>query len=407
MSDTNKKTSIVDQATRHIAQVNYLAVSPSVQNPYLSHRIFQNSSKLSPKDQPFSFQNSALAYDALALDLQAAKYAGVAHSTRTNDKAQPRSASEAAAKGVLNAAAHAHCQTGKPAIKEITGLLEKSPNDIGIILTLVQLHLSGNNFNAATSLLESFVSGLDSSYSQTDQALRYTPGLLATLVALYSQQGKTAQSKAELAKAATFWKKDAGVSQHSTSGLRAAGAALLESATPDDFETARGIFTTIIEHDPQDSVAIAGLVASTSPADSSLPSEYVDKLQSISKLTAGIDVAALEAAGVAQPNVPKIAESSKKRSATGGPGGPEKAKKSKKSKLPKDYDPTKAPDPERWLPLRDRSNYKPKGKKKAKLGGGTQGGITSEDSRPATPSQQARPVVTAKPNKKKKGKGGK
>lgn len=396
----------MDQATRHIAQVNYLATSSTSQNPYLAHRLFNDSSKLSPKDRPFRYQSSVLAYDALALDLQAAKYTGVANATQANSTAQSRSTSEAAARGVLNAAAHARCQTGKLAVKEVSALLERSPKDLGILLTLVQLHLSGNNINAATALVESFAARLDSSSTEADQALRFTPGFLAILVVLYSQQGRTAQSKAELAKAAAFWKKNAGVSQSSISGLRAAGAALLESATTEDFETARGIFSTIIEQNPQDSIAIAGLVASTSPSDSPLPAQYTDKLQPLSKLTSGIDVSALEAAGVAQPNAPSVAASSKKRSAPGAQAAPEKAKKSRKSKLPKDYDPAKAPDPERWLPLRDRSNYKPKGKKKAKLGGGTQGGITNEESRPSTPSQVVKQAVVAKP-KKKKGKGGK
>lgn len=44
-------------------------------------------------------------------------------------------------------------------------------------------------------------------------------------------------------------------------------------------------------------------------------------------------------------------------------------------KLPKNYDPKVTPDPERWLPMRERSYYrgKKKGKKKEQIGKGTQG----------------------------------
>uniref|UniRef100_A0AAQ5YKD0 Signal recognition particle subunit SRP72 n=1 Tax=Amphiprion ocellaris TaxID=80972 RepID=A0AAQ5YKD0_AMPOC len=44
-------------------------------------------------------------------------------------------------------------------------------------------------------------------------------------------------------------------------------------------------------------------------------------------------------------------------------------------KLPKNYDPKATPDPERWLPMRERSYYrgKKKGKKKEQIGKGTQG----------------------------------
>ncbi len=52
-------------------------------------------------------------------------------------------------------------------------------------------------------------------------------------------------------------------------------------------------------------------------------------------------------------------------------------------KLPKNCDPKSTPDPERWLPMRERSYYrgKKKGKKKEQIGRGTQGatsGATAE-----------------------------
>uniref|UniRef100_A0A8B9JDD3 Signal recognition particle subunit SRP72 n=1 Tax=Astyanax mexicanus TaxID=7994 RepID=A0A8B9JDD3_ASTMX len=60
-----------------------------------------------------------------------------------------------------------------------------------------------------------------------------------------------------------------------------------------------------------------------------------------------------------------------------------KKKKKKKGKLPKNYDPKSTPDPERWLPMRERSYYRgrKKGKKKEQVGRGTQGatsGATAE-----------------------------
>ncbi|CAB1325507.1 unnamed protein product, partial [Coregonus sp. 'balchen'] len=52
-----------------------------------------------------------------------------------------------------------------------------------------------------------------------------------------------------------------------------------------------------------------------------------------------------------------------------------KKRKKKKGKLPKNYDPTANPDPERWLPMRERTYYRgrKKGKKKEQVGKGTQG----------------------------------
>jgi signal recognition particle subunit SRP72 len=45
----------------------------------------------------------------------------------------------------------------------------------------------------------------------------------------------------------------------------------------------------------------------------------------------------------------------------------------------KTFDSTKDVDPERWLPLRERSYYKPAKSKKRKTGGATQGGATEGD----------------------------
>ena len=57
-----------------------------------------------------------------------------------------------------------------------------------------------------------------------------------------------------------------------------------------------------------------------------------------------------------------------------------KKKKKKKIRLPKHYNPNVAPDPERWLPRRERSTYRPKKVRdrrrrdqRADVGKGTQG----------------------------------
>uniref|UniRef100_A0A3P9NHX9 Signal recognition particle subunit SRP72 n=1 Tax=Poecilia reticulata TaxID=8081 RepID=A0A3P9NHX9_POERE len=62
-----------------------------------------------------------------------------------------------------------------------------------------------------------------------------------------------------------------------------------------------------------------------------------------------------------------------------GQGEVKKKKKKKKGKLPKNYDPKATPDPERWLPMRERSYYrgKKKGKKKEAIGKGTQGATSA------------------------------
>ena len=52
-----------------------------------------------------------------------------------------------------------------------------------------------------------------------------------------------------------------------------------------------------------------------------------------------------------------------------------KRKRKKKVRLPKNYDPTIPPDPERWLPRKERSYYRGRrrDKRKEQVGRGTQG----------------------------------
>ena len=106
-----------------------------------------------------------------------------------------------------------------------------------------------------------------------------------------------------------------------------------------------------------------------------------------------------------------------------------KTKKKRKPLLPKDYDPEKTPDPERWIPKRERSTYRVKGKNKKAASKGPQGtfvagggiggtgsaniGVSREtessSSSPKTETKQpSKPASSSKnANKKMKKKGGK
>ena len=107
----------------------------------------------------------------------------------------------------------------------------------------------------------------------------------------------------------------------------------------------------------------------------------LNSLPEVSELVADIDLSSLESAGV-MPSTSSAAVAAafagaRKRPAAGRDASA--AKRVRKSRLPKDYDSAKKPDPERWLPLRDRSTYRPKGKKgKQRAADRTQGGIVSE-----------------------------
>lgn len=126
-----------------------------------------------------------------------------------------------------------------------------------------------------------------------------------------------------------------------------------------------------------------------------------------------MDVSALESFGVAQPSRKRGAEDEAM------PLAKTKKAKKKKPRLPPTADPSKKVDPERWLPMRDRSYYKPKGRKgKQKAAAATQGGPVADESMELAGSGRldALKIGQAKKaggggggaaNKKKKKKGGK
>ncbi|KAK4694196.1 signal recognition particle subunit SRP72, partial [Lecanoromycetidae sp. Uapishka_2] len=365
---------ISDLSTKQIAQNNKLASGSTASNPYLAHRVFHSTEKLPKTDNLFRLQAEKMQQNGLALDLLASKSKAVIKATnRILSEASPTISPHINNISVLNAAAHAQSQLAKMGLKEILPLLEKRPGDIGLVMTVIQLYVLTNNHGSAVTVLESLIKHLSDCAIPADQDVLYAPGLVALQVSLYSSQGRKSQIKTVLAKAASYWRHK---SKPPTSLLQAAGSSLLDSPDPQHQSIARNIFDTLHQQDPSSKYATAGYVAAHALTSPEKVAAEADTLTPVQRLIAGIDITALEEAGV--PSLPStIAITNRKRPLDEKPK-PTK-KRFRKSKLPKDYDPSKPPDPERWLPLRDRSTYKPKGKKgKRKAEEKTQGGVVVE-----------------------------
>ena len=396
--------SIKDLSVRYIAQVNSIAASREHSNPYLSHRLFHSSPKPPVTNQHFSFQANILQQDEYVISLLSQKTAGVASSTEKVIKASPSPSLLPAVNmaGVINAAAHTrNAETEKAALKEIVPLLEKRPNDVGLILTIAHLYILTNNYAAATHLLESFFKRLEQSGSASDLDVRFAPGLVASLVSLYTQQGRPGAAKSELAKAAEYWRTPhkSKTEAPSKSLMVAAGTALLDTHNPENAKAAGAIFQSLYEQDDEDRAAIAGLVAAQSIYDpSSIPADLLAYLPEANRLVADMDAAALENAGV--PTTTTLVSEARKRSIAPTKAVAPRSKRLRKVRIPKDFDPSKKIDSERWLPMRDRTYYRPKGKKgKKRAEGLTQGGPVAEEKKVEAKKDQG------KAQKKSKGKG--
>jgi len=356
-----------------VAQNNKLAATIANLNPYLSQRLFHSTEKLPKTDNLFQPQAARMQQNGLAIDLLALKSKGVITTTdRLLTGSSPSISPHMNTMSVINAAAHAQNQLAKLGLKQILPLLEKRPKDIGLVMTIIQLYVLTNNYGSAVNVLESLIKRLSESTTPADQDVLFAPGLVALQVSLYSAQGRKSQTKTTLAKAASYWRHR---SRPPTALLQAAGVSLLESENPDYQSAARDIFDTLHAQEPTSKFATAGYVAAHAMRSPEKVAADADTLTPVPRLIAGIDIAILEEAGV--PALPSVTTTSRKRPLDEKPK-PSK-KRIRKSRLPKDYDPSKPPDPERWLPLRDRSTYRPKGRKgRQKAAEKTQGGVSSD-----------------------------
>ena len=403
--ESSLATTSVDSVTRKLAENNILT-STKHSNPFILHKTF-NQTSIPKEERLFANQSASLISNQHVAELQSFKFDGLVDAAKKKHVTDslPSISSDILLTSVFSAAARARNEITKAAVSKVLPELEQRPNDIGLVVTIVQLYVLTGNTSAAVDLLHTFFENLEESTTEKDQDIRYSPGLVGLAISLYRSQGRRSQLKQELAKSASYWRTK---SKAPSALLRAAGVALLESATEEDDHAASEIFDKLYSQDSNDRSTIAGYVASHATEESDQVKTLANKLRPISELTSSVDVASLENAGIPQSaNALAIAQAGQTRKRAAVSNLAASTKRLRKNRLPKDYDPEKKPDPERWLPLRDRSSYKPK-KRKGKKDDRTQGGGNVNESLDISnrPAGSGTEVVTSNTSgKKKKGKG--
>lgn len=383
---------------------NLVTLEPKDENPYLLERRFSALTAKARNAKLFQHQSDILRRNRLTVDLQILKGAGVKRRTDAllTEAKHPTTAAETSILSVLNAAASAQGTSGKHLLKNLQGLTQKRPHDVGLVLTIVQIQLHEGKVGSALSILESFLQRLERNETDDSQNARFSPGLIALTVTLLRAQGRESSAKAELVKAATYWQSRPASSAISL--LEEAGIELMKSSNAQDLQLAGTSFQKLIDERKGSDIAAAGLVASFAPSSPSRVEKHLQNLPPVDSLIEGIDVTALLSAGVATA-ASKTGSSTLKRSAPSGPSE-KTSKRRRKIRLPKNYVEGTRPDPERWLPLRDRSSYRPKGKKgKKKAVDSTQGGIVKEEETLELVGGGGVKVEKAPPPSKKKKKG--
>lgn len=340
------------------------------------------------------------------IDLQAQKVRGVRDRTALalSQAQHPSTLPEVSALSVLNAAAETRQASGKEITRKLQALSKKRPNDVGLVLTLIQIQLDSDHHGQALSILESFLSRLEKTDDTNAKDVRFGPGLVALAVSLLRSQGRESAAKSELVKSTQYWKTRPVA--FSASLLREAGIELLRSSNSEDLLLAGSAFEKLFSENQGSHIAASGLIASLAPTDPEKVRQHAAELPALEELLGDVNVPDLLKLGIAAAPRSELA---RKRPLTTD-ADKKVTKKRRTRKLPMNYEEGKTPDPERWLPLRDRSSYRPKGKKgKKKAGESTQGGIVKEEETlelvgGGGVKVERAPLVASSNKKKKKGK---
>ncbi|XP_028391158.1 signal recognition particle subunit SRP72-like [Dendronephthya gigantea] len=248
-----------------------------------------------------------------------------------------------------------------------------------VSLAIVQLHLIlGNSLEACKRL-------------RSIETVKHRPAVVALLVNLYTHAGDIDAAVQVLDDAVAYAKtnKTVGDQEELVRLLRENVAYKLKRGKTKE---AVAVLEYLHDLDPDDLKTIAHLVAAYSQIDPKKSEQYSMKLPPLEGDE--VDVNALEVSlgtRYTRKTAKLISDGMKEKPKTEEKQDVvvKRRRKKKPGKLPKNYNPEVDPDPERWLPRRERSYFKGKRQKKATgaIGKGTQGATASQES----PSAKAAP----------------
>uniref|UniRef100_A0A1A8HNT3 Signal recognition particle subunit SRP72 n=2 Tax=Nothobranchius kuhntae TaxID=321403 RepID=A0A1A8HNT3_NOTKU len=250
------------------------------------------------------------------------------------------------------------------AIELLQQFSDQNPESASCIkLTMAQLYLVQGHVTKACDVLRSI------------EEFRHKAGMVSALVALYSHE-EDIDGAIDVFKQAIehFQSEQPGSAAHLALVREAANFKLKHGRKKEAISDLEQLW----KQNTKDVHTLAQLISAYSLVDTNKAKSLSKHLPSAETMSFNVDVDELEnshgATFVRKKAGKVVGESLPKE-----PGQVElkKKKKKKKGKLPKNYDPNVTPDPERWLPMRERSYYrgKKKGKKKEQIGKGTQGAM--------------------------------
>ncbi|ESQ28523.1 hypothetical protein EUTSA_v10018246mg [Eutrema salsugineum] len=226
--------------------------------------------------------------------------------------------------------------------------------------------------------------------------IQHQPATVATIVVLKERAGDNDGAAAVLDSAIKWWSNS--MIENNKLSILMPEAASFKLRHGQEEEASRLYEEIVKTHRSTD--ALVGLVTTLARVNVEKAETYAKQLKPLPGLKA-VDVDNLEKTSGAKPMegaAAAAADSSMQEDVK----NKEKAKRKRKRKpkYPKGFDPANPgppPDPERWLPRRERSSYRPKRKdKRAAQIRGSQGAVTKQDKQEAAPSTSKSNQATTK-----------
>ncbi|KAM6313667.1 signal recognition particle subunit SRP72 [Aegotheles albertisi] len=241
-------------------------------------------------------------------------------------------------------------------------------NAAEIKLTMAQLKIAQGSVTKACMILRSI------------EELQHKPGMVSALVTMYSHEEDIDSAIEVFTQAIQWYQQFQPKSPVHLSLIREAANFKLKHGRKKE---AISDLEELWKQNPKDVHTLAQLISAYSLVDPEKAKVLSKHLPSSDTMSLKVDVDALEnshGATYVRKKAGKLTADNQQKEQ--GQGDVKKKKKKKKGKLPKNYDPKVTPDPERWLPMRERSYYRgrKKGKKKDQVGKGTQGSTTAGSS---------------------------
>lgn len=234
---------------------------------------------------------------------------------------------------------------------------QKNPkSSLEISFALVQLHLMSGNKSKAIEVLQSL---------ENDN--KFSPGVVSALVSLHLGSNDK-QAASEVLKMAVDWyKKNKANAGDLTDMWRQAADFHMRGGEP---ETAAKSLEELLRSNPKDMKILAQLVIAYAQFDPKKAQEASKKLPALETLTTQAEIDELESTNwmmITKAAKKKTTKSDQSPGTPASEGAQKKIKRKKrKNKLPKYFDPSVQPDPERWLPKQERTGYRKKKDRRVK-----------------------------------------